>query len=70
MLSICSVKCYRQHYAAGVRRGAADARPYQICLKIGAYGSNARPYWGGFPGADAPSVGTEKTVYVKSDSRQ
>ena len=26
--------------------------------------------WGGFPGADAPSVGTEKTVYVKGDSRQ
>ena len=26
--------------------------------------------WGGFPGADAPSVGTEKTVYVKSDSRK
>ncbi len=21
--------------------------------------------WGGFPGADAPSIGTEKTVYVK-----
>lgn len=26
--------------------------------------------WGGFPGADAPSVGTEKTVYVKGDSRE
>ena len=26
--------------------------------------------WGGFPGADAPSVGTEKTVYVKGDSRK
>ena len=21
--------------------------------------------WGGFPGADAPSVGTDKTVYVR-----
>ncbi len=21
--------------------------------------------WGGFPGADAPSIGTDKTVYVK-----
>ena len=25
--------------------------------------------WGGFPGADAPSIGTEKTVYVKPRRR-
>ena len=25
--------------------------------------------WGGFPGADAPSIGTDKTVYSKEGAR-
>ena len=42
----------RQRDAAGIRRGAADAR-------------DARPYQDGFPGAVAPSVGTGKRVCSK-----
>ncbi len=67
---------YMEHFAADEHRGSMLWR----CWQIGGYrcGNIVRQafdaargeghfldlLWGGFPGADAPSIGTEKTVYV------
>ena len=72
---------YMEQFAADEHRGSMLWR----CWQIGGYrcGNIVRQafdaargeghfldlLWGGFPGADAPSIGTEKTVYSRSPAK-
>lgn len=68
---------YMEHFAYDENRGSMLWRCWQIggyrCGNITRQAFDAARgeghfldlLWGGFPGADAPSIGTEKTVYVK-----
>ena len=68
---------YMEQLAAGKNRGSMAWRCWQIgglrCGNITRQAFDAARgeghfldlLWGGFPGADAPSIGTEKTVWIK-----
>ena len=72
---------YMEQFAADENRGSMAWRCWQIggyrCGNITRQAFDAARgeghfldlLWGGFPGADAPSIGTEKTVYSRTPAR-
>ena len=72
---------YMEQFAADEHRGSMAWRCWQIggyrCGNITRQAFDAARgeghfldlLWGGFPGADAPSIGTEKTVYSRTPAR-
>ena len=72
---------YMEQFAADEDRGSMAWRCWQIggyrCGNITRQAFDAARgeghfldlLWGGFPGADAPSIGTEKTVYSRSPAK-
>ena len=55
LIAVCCSGCLSySHYKYSCRAAAARGEGHFLDL-----------LWGGFPGADAPSIGTDKTVYSK-----